>query len=288
MIIRTATNPEDVRKAFDVYWLNETGKSDAYAAHMLDQYRHLCASCPEGFWIAEEEGTQRIVGTAVATLRPPQWMLTNFFVHPDFHGQGIGKALLAKAYETREGCTRFCIHASQHPSAVNLYMQLGVYPQPHSTYLTGNPDRLPKIESTLAVAQTDLTSALPTINALDAQTHGYTRQIDHQWWAKSGSYYLLKEGHNVVGYFRLSAHHQIGPLVVNDPRWIPDALDLAIQQLREITDAPLDIFLPGANTTSLAHLLKRGYRYDGYLELFFSSHPMPKLAQVVFFDTDLL
>src|SRR5882672_5344192 len=78
-------------------------------------FRHwlgIYESTPEGFIVAEDEDTGQIVGVATAVRRPPQWMLANFYVHADYQGRGIGRQMLEQAYAAREGCDRFCVHAS--------------------------------------------------------------------------------------------------------------------------------------------------------------------------------
>src|SRR5512138_1376395 len=131
MLIRTAADAQDVAKAFEVYWTNDhPGLEDVSTRETdLAHWIHTFAVCPEGFWIAEEEASGKIVGVASAVLRPPQWILTNFYVLPDAQGQGIGKQLIAQAYATRAEsgavCERFLVHASEHAAAQGLYMQYG-------------------------------------------------------------------------------------------------------------------------------------------------------------------
>jgi len=295
VIIRIAASEQDVAQALEVYQANEPPWDKDFAKQTLEHWLATYASCPEGFWIAEDEQADKahkahkIVGVASAIRRPPQWLLTNFFVHPDYHGQGIGKALLERAIAVHEGCERFIVHASQHPSAQRLYMQHGMYPLPYSILFKGQPQTRINLPSELKAEACLLDNALPTLNALDLNALGYTRAVDHHWWAKHGSYFLVKtnvEG-QVVGYFAISSRNSIGPLVVSDVRWMAGTLDLAIHQQMALSAADHEIFIPGANTIGIERALAYGYRYCE-IELLLSSHPMPGLAQVVFHDTDFL
>src|SRR5262245_48364526 len=104
------------------------------------EYRHwigVYESTPEGFIVAEDDETGQIVGVASAVRRPPQWILANFYVDPAYQGRGIGRRMLECAFEVREGCDRFCVHASSEPAAQTLYMKFGMYPQPYSIIFKG-------------------------------------------------------------------------------------------------------------------------------------------------------
>src|SRR5258708_3844230 len=220
MINRTAANEQEVAQALNVYRANEPPWESAHAEQTLEQWLAAYISCPEGFWIAEDEQSHQIVGVAAAIRRPPQWLLTNFFVHPDYHGQGIGKVLLARAIAVCEGCDRFTVHASQHPSAQRLYMQHGMYPLPYSIKFKGQPQSRLSLPPGLTVEACSPGNILPILNSFDLSALGYTRAVDHQWWTKHGSYFLVKAEDQTVGYFGVSSWGIVGPLVVADVSWM--------------------------------------------------------------------
>ena len=132
MIIRTAATEQDIEQALKVYLVNEPSIAEVDQASTLAHWVTMYENCPEGFWIAEDEASRQIVGVASAVRRPPQWILANFYVLPNYHGKGIGRKLLSQAYSAREGCERFLVHATDHSSAQSLYMQFGMYPLPYS------------------------------------------------------------------------------------------------------------------------------------------------------------
>ena len=287
MIIRNAANAQEIERAIETYWINDPPANSAQAASDLEHWLGLFEDWPDGFFIAVDDQSQQIIGVASAALHPPQWTLTNFFVHPDYHGQGIGRALFSQALAWNEGCTCYAVHASQHPSAQRLYMGAGMYPQPYSIVFKGAPDVPTEAKSLLTAEPCSPIDELPMLNVLDQRAFGFAREIDHRWWAKNGSYFLIKSGDEIVGSFRGSSDGIIGPLVTSNAHWMPAALDLAIQEQMKLSDGEHTLFVPGANTAAIEYLLERGYHYVE-LELLLSSHPMPGLDKVIFHDTDRL
>src|SRR5262249_50346917 len=160
--IRTAANEREIEQAIQTYWINDP-PDEADKAGDLARWLATFECCPEGFWIAEDEETKQIVGVATAGRRPPQWILANFFVLPNYHGQGIGRRLLAEAYATREGCDRFIVHASQHPSAQSLYMQFGMYPLPYSIVFRGQPQTDLAASSALTAENRPISEIITTL-----------------------------------------------------------------------------------------------------------------------------
>jgi GNAT superfamily N-acetyltransferase len=287
VIIRTAVNEQEIAQSLEVYWANDPPPDSASKASAIAHWLAIYASCPEGFWIAEDEAARQIVGVAAVVRRPPQWILANFYVLPSYQGQGLGRRLLAQAFATREGCERFAVHASVRPSAQSLYMQFGMYPQPYSIELRGNSQNHPGVRSELVAEACPAKAIVSTLNSFDQEALGFTRAVDHLRWGEHGSYFLVKDQGQVIGYFRVSPERRIGPSVVSDRVWIPDVLDLAARKQWELSPGDQEILVPGANTTALAHLLAHGYRYEE-LELLLSSHRMSGLSQVLFHDVDFL
>ena len=128
---------------------------------------------------------------------------------------------------------------------------------------------------------------ISTLDIFDQQALGFTRAAYHQRWASSGSYYLVKQEKQTLGYFRVSPDGMIGPLVVSEEQWMAPVLDWAMALQNEVPADKHEVFVPGANRAAIAHLFARGYRFHE-ADLLLSSHPMPGLAKVIFHDTDLL
>jgi GNAT superfamily N-acetyltransferase len=299
--IRTALNEQDVRGAMqlslddDLQWRQmRYGEASPLSAEEIEQnfqyWWGFYQSTPEGFFIAEDDAHGLIVGVAAAVRRPPQWMLTNFFVQPDYKGRGIGHQLLTCAYAVQEGCERFCLHASDDPAAQALYLRLGLYPQPHSTEFRGHARGQLEMPGHLQLEEVSPLEVLDVINALDQTALGYQRVVDHQYWMRFGSYFLARNESNLLGYFRVGRQpgneSDVGPLIVADEQSMGDVLQAALA-IAQSQSAQQSLLVPGANKTAIARLFDYGYRCHD-VELLMSSVPLPGLSRVVFQDTDLL
>ena len=89
---------------------------------------HLRLSGGASFWVAEETprfGAARVVGYARSVVREGVWSLTEFFVLPGHHRQGIGGVLLLRCLEdgATEGADTRLVLASHHPAADALYIR---------------------------------------------------------------------------------------------------------------------------------------------------------------------
>lgn len=288
----------DVRLALEIYISAENTESTPpqkqWSQQRIDkEFRHwlgIYHNTPEGFFIARDK--DEIVGVAAVALRPPQWLLTNFFVDPRYHDQGIGKELLARALALRQGVERFCVHASTHANAQSLYLKAGLFPRPHSTWFRldgeGLKGLLIRRPAELVARPVELSEVIAQINAWDRQTLGFEREVDHHWWSADGRYFILSDGQAEVGYFRLEQDGGIGPLIVAQPKYMADTLDLALLTVQEtVSGSTCELLVPGDNQSALERLLRYGFQYQG-VELLHSSVAMPHLSQVIFYDTDLL
>jgi GNAT superfamily N-acetyltransferase len=88
-------------------------------------------------WVAEEDG--RVVGLAAIG----ESTLAHLYVHPDFHGRGLGTALLNKTKELRPaGFTLWTFPANER--ACRFYERHGLLPIEYGDG-SGNEERLPDV-----------------------------------------------------------------------------------------------------------------------------------------------
>jgi GNAT superfamily N-acetyltransferase len=299
--IYPATSSHGVRAAMNLYLADEDRlhalsssgqppiqRSEAEVQREFRHWLHVYESAPEGFIVAEDDEKGQIVGVAAAVRRPPQWILANFYVDPAYQGRGIGRRLLERAFTVREGCDRFCVHASSEPAAQTLYMKFGMYPQPYSIIFKGQMKHNIGKPKHVNIEKVEVHDDIQDINRIDQQVFGFERAVDHLRWALDSQYYLArtKDARDPFGYFCVADWGQIGPAVTAQPRWRMALLDMALMAAKELADKQ-SLFIPGANTVVIERLLAYGFRYEDF-NMFLSSVPIPGLAQVMFHDTDFL
>src|SRR3954463_8712078 len=79
---------------------------------------------PGGAWVAERGG--EVVGGALAIVREGLWGLSLLVVRPDAQSSGVGRELLARAYEYGNGVGGRIVLASRDPRALRAYARLGL------------------------------------------------------------------------------------------------------------------------------------------------------------------
>lgn len=208
----------DEQVTFDV--MRRSMGHDMNWMHHLPMRRHLRSAPASSFWLAEEShrfGKPRVVGYAHSIVRDHVWSLTEFFVLPTHHRQGIGRALLSHCLMDgdSEGADTRLVLASQNPSADSLYIRkAGCFPRIPMFLLSGpaaNAQILP--ESCTATIQDDIlpssVSETPTwyarpaagqqvqllatpldpsaevqrqLDQLDRDIVGYARPLEHRLW----------------------------------------------------------------------------------------------------------
>ncbi len=205
---------EDDQAAFDVM-RRAMGLDMTWSQHSTSR-RHLRTAPNSSFWLAEETlrlGRSRIIGYAHSTVRDDMLQITEFFVLPSHHGQGIGRALLANCLNDgdRMGAKRRFVLASHSAAANRLYMlKAGCFPRVPMLLLAGNKSMLIPPADSAPVLDTHaapnpfrlispnkttlqepilaqpviLTNTLQNeLDALDRRYLGYTRASEHQYWA---------------------------------------------------------------------------------------------------------
>ena len=88
--------------------------------------RRLLATDPGGAWVAERGG--RVVGCSLGIVREGLWGLSLLVVGPDAQSGGVGRELLARAWEYGRDARGWIVLASRDPRALRSYARLGPAP----------------------------------------------------------------------------------------------------------------------------------------------------------------
>jgi GNAT superfamily N-acetyltransferase len=99
----------------------------------------VLASDPGGAWVAERDG--EVVGCSLALLREGVWGLSLLVVSPSAQSSGVGRELLARAYEYGAGARGWIVLASRDPRALRSYARLGMHLHP-ALAARGRPRRM--------------------------------------------------------------------------------------------------------------------------------------------------
>lgn len=219
---------------------------------------------PGGVWVAEKDG--QIAGFALSWVCGDLWFLAELFVAPGAQGNGVGQALLSRAFEhaSQAGATnKSLITFAFNVVSQGLYIQHGLLPRlplylVGGTYSPGRRMQQHKLRSA-PIGSTDLDIA--TLEKLDVGTLGISREKHHRYLLDNPAMkgVLLHDAGGVVGYAYISATGHIGPLAVTQPKLMTPALRTAMDLVAAGGATQLSAYLPGVGD-ALRFSLDNGMR----------------------------
>jgi len=221
---------------------------------------------PDGLWVAEVNG--EIVGFTFSWIAGDFWFLAQLFVSPTSQGDGIGGALLARAFEhaRRSGArNRALITFTFNIVSTGLYIKHGLLPRLPIYFFRAESkalkDRsLDERFRTVDIADTPAHREL--LARLDGSALGFSRDKHHVFLRgdSAASGVLLYRGEDCVGYAYVSASGHIGPLAVLQREDMGIAFATALD-IAAASGAPhVSAFLPGVNDASLGIATASGMR----------------------------
>jgi GNAT superfamily N-acetyltransferase len=230
----------------------------------LPVYRHLLRT--GAMSVAEDPDP---VGFSAAIVRDGVWFLSQLWVLPERHGEGVGAALLdeALAWGRGAGAGAFSVVASPHPAAVTLYLRASMFPlwlqyDLESAVAPPIPEPPPGTDT---LGDDDQ----PWLDELDRAVHGAARPEDHALFrAEAAGLALRRDGHP-RGYVYAWPGGKVGPGAVRDPADLPDLLRAA----RHAAGGPIRVAVPSTNWTALRELLGLGLT-PAMTNTFLASRPM--------------
>jgi ribosomal protein S18 acetylase RimI-like enzyme len=238
----------------------------------LDFRRSAVRHDPDGFWVAETDGG--LVGFGVAVQREHVWYLAALHVLPEHQSKGIGRELTRRALEAARPGSLLTVGAdARNPVSNALYGTFGMFPMVPLLELSG-PARTPGGDD----GRLRLASGAPSaeeLARLDRLVLDAARPEDHAFWGTTPAIhaYTILDGDSEAGYAYLQADGAIGPVAVASADDLPDAVDLAIDEVGRLGGRTARVRIPGVARTTVGRLLARGWRYGDGVTLVLTSGP---------------
>lgn len=235
-------------------------------------WEHL-TNTSDNFWIAEQGG--EAIGYARSILRGDHRELTEFFALPERQSAGVGRELLERAFP--HDAPHRSIIATPDLKAQARYLKAGVYTYMTELYFERTPESVP-FESDLIIETPDAAHVpLEAMNSLDEEIIGHRREADHRFLVGDRRLHIYMRKGRIVGYGYL--HKDLyGPFALVDEKDFPAVLAHAEAWSYETGASAIGFETPTVNKSAIRHLLRRGYRLEGFMGSIMSDEPFGKFA----------
>jgi GNAT superfamily N-acetyltransferase len=245
----------------------------------------LLAQIAAEWWVAEETGSGQLVGFARSIERDGLFELTEFFVRPDVQSQGVGKALLERAFPAGRGTVRSIVATSDVRAQARYYAAGTVARFPLFTLggAPGDPEPIPEVTA----QPIDGERAIQAQREIELTVLGHRRSDDEIRWLldrRRGN--LYRRGDRLIGFSFLGRDGS-GPMAVLEPSDLPAVL-LHVEGLaRSIGLERLELQVPAPNDVAIRHLMGRRYRFDSWINILMSDRPFGQFDRFIPFSPPL-
>lgn len=280
--VRPAT-PDDKRPSFDVF-IHAARELSARQGAPWDQdpeevwsrltpFLDFLAAHAAEWWVAEDEGSGKVIGYARSLERGGLFELSEFFVHPDNQSAGVGKALLDEAFAAGRGEVRAII-ATTDVRAQARYYQAGTVARFPIANLTAKPGAAGGMPLGNGVEPAPATTDdISDLVALERAVLDFDRGNEFEWLLANREGYLYRRGAEIVGSAFLGPRGAVGPVAATRPDHLPSILDHIERRAaeREIDEVSLEV--PMVNEVAMRHLLGRHFKMDPFITFLMSNRP---------------
>jgi len=216
------------------------------------QHAHLLEHDGSLFWVATLKGW--IAGFVAAFVRGDAWFLSALFVSPEHQARGIGKALLARAWEVgSEIRRRITIVDAIQPISTGLYSRAGLLPVTPLLNLAGEP----KIGPGHVLEPALLDDA--ALAELDRAAYGFDRAPEHAFWRTEARGTVWKAAGEPVAYSYRWPGGRLGPVAGRSPAACGHALQA---ELERAEGGYVSLVVPASARPALSTALGAGLRYS--------------------------
>lgn len=286
--------PEDFRTTYDVFleaadhlartrgWTPTERPADPPARFMAFRASALRHD-PDGFWVAEVDGT--LVGFGIAVQRGHVWYLAALHVRPAYQARGVGAEIIRRAMAAATPGSLMTVGAdARNPASNALYGRFGMFPETPLLELSG-----PATPGPMDVFAPGAPSTA-TLAAIDRATLDVARPEDHEFWASVPGLHAFTVIRDAapIGYAYVQADGATGPVAVLDPADLAAAVDASIAVAAGLGATTARVRIPGVAREPVARLLARGWRYGDAVTLVLTSAPWGRWDRYVTSGGDAL
>jgi GNAT superfamily N-acetyltransferase len=230
---------------------------------------HLQRTDPKGFQVAVHDG--QVVAFASTILRGNTHFLSMFWALPSLQNKGIGRRLLARAFERPRppASAVRCVYASLDSRAQALYLKFGMRPRGMFYLLRGAARRSPRPKHEVELVQIgkpgETSREMLAIAARFDRTLRATRRdadIRYVMGLPGARFFIARAGRSTVGYAVVSDKGRIGPAGVVDPRYSAGIAWASLERARKMGAENLFVLVPGVNAGALEVLFRAGLKTE--------------------------
>lgn len=257
------------------------------ARDLVPFMRHALETDPNGFQVAVSKG--KIVCYAITILRGKTHFLAQFFALPRAQSLGIGREVLARAFEEPKpprGAIR-CLVASPDLRAQVLYLKFGMQPRTVVYHFVGRPSSA-RTTGALKLRQIGLpgqtTKRSREIAAgFDRKLRECRRDLDQSFFLTrvAGSrFFEARRNERTVGYVVIRGNGAIGPAGVVDPSLSEDLLNATIERAHDLQLKKVFIWIPGLNEGAVRAAFATGLKVD-FATVWMAARPIGDLERYI-------
>jgi len=231
-------------------------------------FRHALVTDPRGFHVAVVRG--KVVCYAITILRGKTHFLAQFFALPGAQSRGIGRQVLARAFESPRpprGAVR-CVVASLDLRAQVLYAKFGMLPRTILYHVAGKPTKTPVGGVELRqVGPTGVSTkrAREVAARFDRPLRDIRRDVDQRYFltaVRGSRFYEADADGKAVGYVVIRGNGVLGPGGVNRPSLSGPLMSAAIAKAHANGMKTVSAWIPGLNEGALMAAFAAGLKVE--------------------------
>lgn len=251
---------------------------DSFWAALQPYLTHMATHAAE-WWIAEDRSDGAILAYARSIERGRLFELSELFVDPDRQAAGVGRQLIERAFPPGRGEVRAII-ATTDVRGLHRYYAAGTVIRSAMASLAAPP------KPARPTGDLDVTRAhavdVGEVAALEETVFGHARHADYPWLFDHREAYLYRRAGRSVGFAFFSEAGQ-GPIAALDAEDMRAILLHLEGRAHTAGMKSVSFQVPSVNAVAMNHLLGRGYRIDGPLNMMMSNVPFGQFDRLIAF-----